>query len=133
MTGLVIQNGNAYEEGVNNDFWKPVKAYWKDRTDTNAEPLRGFVKLEATKWQYLNGVRNAEAISPDTWTIDQALLDRPGNNKIQLDLLYDYRTNLERYPAWQAFFREYQPPALIVWGKNDVIFPAEERTRTRGI
>jgi pimeloyl-ACP methyl ester carboxylesterase len=125
VTGLVIQNGNAYEEGVNNDFWKPVKAYWKDRTDTNAEPLRGFVKLETTKWQYLNGVRNAEAISPDTWTIDQALLDRPGNNKIQLDLLYDYRTNLERYPAWHAFFREYQPPALIVWGKNDAIFPAE--------
>ena len=125
VSGLVIQNGNAYEEGVNNDFWKPVKAYWKDRTDTNAEPLRGFVKLEATKWQYLNGVRNAEAISPDTWTIDQALLDRPGNSKIQLDLLYDYRTNLERYPAWHAFFREYQPPALIVWGKNDAIFPAE--------
>ena len=125
VTGLVVQNGNAYEEGLDNDFWKPLKAYWKDRTNQNAEPLQGFLTLEGTRWQYTHGVRNVEAISPDSWTIDQALLDRPGNKDIQLALFYDYRTNSERYPTWQAYFRKHQPPTLIVWGKNDAIFPAE--------
>jgi pimeloyl-ACP methyl ester carboxylesterase len=125
VTGLVVQNGNAYEEGLDNDFWKPLKAYWNDRTDKNAEPLRGFLTIKATKWQYTNGVRDVEAISPDTWTIDQALLDRPGNNQVQLALLYDYRTNLALYPTWHAYFRMHQPPTLIVWGRNDTIFPAE--------
>ncbi len=125
VTGLVVQNGNAYEEGLDNDFWKPLKAYWKDRTDQSAEPLRGFLNLEGTKWQYTHGVRNVEAISPDTWTTDQALLDRPGNKDIQLALFYDYRTNPPLYPAWQAYFRKHQPPTLVVWGENDKIFPAE--------
>jgi pimeloyl-ACP methyl ester carboxylesterase len=125
VTGLVVQNGNAYEEGLDNDFWKPLKAYWKDRTEENAKPLRAFFKVEATKWQYTHGVRNVEAISPDTWTIDQVLLDRPGNNDIQLSLLYSYGSNPALYPTWQAYFRKYQPPTLIVWGKNDTIFPAE--------
>jgi pimeloyl-ACP methyl ester carboxylesterase len=125
VTGLVVQNGNAYEEGLDNDFWKPVKAYWKDRSEENARPLRAFFKVEATKWQYTHGVRNVEAISPDTWTLDQGLLDRPGNNDIQLSLLYSYGSNPALYPTWQAYFRKYQPPTLIVWGKNDKIFPAE--------
>ncbi len=125
VTGLVVQNGNAYEEGLDNDFWKPLKAYWTDRTDQNAEPLRGFLTMEGTKWQYTHGVRNVEAICPDSWTIDQTLLDRPGNKIIQLSLLYDYRTNAPLYPTWQAYFRKHQPPTLIVWGKNDKIFPAE--------
>ena len=125
VTGLVVQNGNAYEEGLDNDFWKPLKAYWKDRTEENAKPLRGFLTLEGTRWQYTNGVRNVESISPDTWTIDQTLLDRPGNQEIQLALFYDYRTNLPLYQTWQAYFRKHQPPTLIVWGKNDKIFPAE--------
>jgi pimeloyl-ACP methyl ester carboxylesterase len=124
VTGLVVQNGNAYEEGLDNDFWKPLKAYWKDHTDRNAEPLRGFLTIKATRWQYTNGVRHVEAISPDTWTIDQALLDRPGNNQIQLALLYDYRTNVALYPTWHAYFRQHQPPTLVVWGRNDTIFPA---------
>jgi pimeloyl-ACP methyl ester carboxylesterase len=124
VTGLVVQNGNAYEEGIDNDFWKPLKAYWKDRTDKNAEPLRKFLTLEATKWQYTHGVRNAEAISPDAWTIDQALLDRPGNASIQLALFYSYGSNPPLYPKWQAYFRKHQPPTLVVWGKNDAIFPA---------
>jgi len=76
-------------------------------------------------WQYTHGVRNVEAISPDNWTIDQALLDRPGNKDIQLALFYDYRTNSPLYPTWQAYFRKHQPPTLIVWGKNDKIFPPE--------
>ena len=125
VTGLVVQNGNAYEEGLDNDFWKPLKAYWRDRTENNAEVLRKFLTLEATKWQYTHGVRNVEAISPDNWTIDQALLDRPGNKDIQLALFYDYRTNSPLYPTWQAYFRKHQPPTLIVWGKNDKIFPPE--------
>ncbi len=125
VTGLVVQNGNAYDEGLENDFSKPLKVYWKDRTEENARPLRGFLTLAGTKWQYTHGVRNVEAISPDNWTIDQALLDRPGNKDIQLALFYDYRSNAPLYPAWQAYFRKQQPPTLIVWGKNDKIFSAE--------
>ena len=125
ITGIVVQNGNAYDEGLDNDFWKPLKVFWKDRTEENAKPLRGFLSINGTKWQYTEGVRNVESISPDTWTIDQTLLDRPGNQDIQLALFYDYRTNSTRYPEWQAYFRKHQPPTLIVWGKNDKIFPAE--------
>jgi pimeloyl-ACP methyl ester carboxylesterase len=125
VTALVVQNGNAYEEGLDNDFWKPLKAYWQDRTEKNAEPLRKFLTLEATKWQYTHGVRNVEAISPDTWTIDQALLDRPGNQEIQLALFYSYGSNPAQYPHWHDYFRKHQPPTLIVWGKNDTIFPPE--------
>ncbi len=90
---LIIQNGNAYEEGLR-DVWDQIKAYWADPTDDNAEPLRGLLKIDATKWQYTNGVRNAETISPDNWVNDQALLDRPGNDAIQLKMFYDYRTNV---------------------------------------
>jgi pimeloyl-ACP methyl ester carboxylesterase len=125
VTGLIVQNGNAYDEGLDNDFWKPIKAYWKDRTEKNAEPLRAFLTVEATKWQYTNGVRNPQAISPDTWLHDQTLMDRPGNKEIQLALFYSYGSNPPHYPAWQEYFRTRQPPTLIVWGKNDKIFPAE--------
>jgi pimeloyl-ACP methyl ester carboxylesterase len=125
VTGLVVQNGNAYKEGLDHDFWQPLKAYWQDRTDQNAVPLRGFLTLDGTKWQYTHGVRHVEAISPDTWTLDQARLDRPGNQDIQLALFYDYRTNAPLYPTWHAYFRQHQPPTLIVWGKHDKIFPAE--------
>jgi pimeloyl-ACP methyl ester carboxylesterase len=123
ITGLVVQNGNAFEEGLT-DFWVPLRAYWKERSEATTEPLRGFLKLDTTKWQYTHGVRNVENVSPDNWTIDQALLDRPGNADIQLQLLYDYGSNLGRYSAWQEFFNKYQPPTLVVWGKNDHIFPA---------
>ena len=105
------------------DFWRPLKAYWQNRTKENAEPLRKFLTLEATRWQYTHGVRNVEAISPDTWNTDQALLDRPGNQEIQLALFYSYGSNPPQYPRWHDYFRQYQPPALIVWGKNDTIFP----------
>ena len=124
VTALIVQNGNAYDEGIDNDFWAPLKAYWKDRTEANAAPLRKFLTLEATKWQYTHGVRNVEAISPDNWNIDQPLLDRPGNAEIQLALLYSYGSNPPHYPEWQEYFRNHQPPTLIVWGKNDSIFPA---------
>jgi len=124
VQALIVQNGNAYEEGLR-DFWIPIKKYWKDRSAQNAEPLRKLLTYESTKWQYTNGVRNVECISPDAWTADQYLLDRPGNDEIQLQLFYDYSSNPPLYPKWQAYFRKYQPPTLVVWGKNDSIFPAE--------
>ena len=124
VQALIVQNGNAYDEGLL-EFWDPIKKYWADKTPENAEPLRGLLTLGATKWQYFTGVRDSAAISPDTWNHVQPLLDRPGNNEIQLALFYDYGSNPPLYPAWQEYFRTYQPPTLVVWGKNDPIFPEE--------
>lgn len=143
---LIIQNGNAYVEGIDNNFWEPIKAYWKDRKAvnegldnpfwknvkaaykkpkmSNEEALGFLVTLGATQWQYTNGARNAEAISPDNWHVAQRLLDRPGNAEIQLQLFYDYGSNPPLYASWQAFFREHQPPTLVVWGAKDEIFPS---------
>lgn len=124
VDSLIIQNGNAYDEGIDNDFWTPVKKYWANRTDANGDALRGLLTLDGTKWQYTHGVRDVEAISPDTWGHVQPLLDRPGNQEIQLALFYSYGSNPPLYPAWQEYLRTHQPPTLIVWGKNDAIFPA---------
>lgn len=124
VEALIVQNGNAYDEGLR-EFWDPIKAYWADRSAENAEPLRGFLTLETTKWQYLHGVRDSSAVSPDTWHHVQPLLDRPGNEDIQLALFYSYGSNPPLYPAWQEYLRTHQPPTLIVWGQNDYIFPAE--------
>jgi pimeloyl-ACP methyl ester carboxylesterase len=124
IEALIIQNGNAYEEGLR-DFWIPIKAYWQNRSKENEAALRKFLTIDATKWQYTHGVRNVEAISPDNWLVDQPLLDRPGNDKIQLQMFYSYRTNPPLYPQWQEYFRKHQPPTLIAWGKNDQIFPAD--------
>lgn len=124
VESLIVQNGNAYDEGLR-EFWDPLKALWKDRTPDKEAALRKLLTPEATKWQYTNGARNPEAISPDGWNMDTFFLNRPGNDRIQLELFYSYGTNPPLYPQWQAYFREYQPPMLIVWGKNDAIFPAE--------
>ncbi len=124
VEALIIQNGNAYEEGLR-DFWIPIKAYWKERTPANAEPLKASLTLDGTKWQFTHGVRNVEAISPDNWNHVQPLLDRPGNQEIQMQLFYSYGSNPPLYPSWQAYLKKYQPPTLIVWGKNDQIFPDE--------
>ena len=124
VEALIIQNGNAYDEGLL-EFWDPIKAYWNDRSDANAEPLKGFLTLGTTKWQFTNGVRDVETISPDNWGHVQPLLDRPGNMAIQLQLFYSYGSNPPLYPKWQEYMRTHQPPTLIVWGKNDYIFPAE--------
>jgi pimeloyl-ACP methyl ester carboxylesterase len=143
---LIIQNGNAYVEGIDNNFWEPIQAYWKDRaainqgldnawwqnvkdayeqpTMANEDALRFLLTLGATKWQYTNGVPDVEAVSPDNWGHVQPLLDREGNQEIQLEMFYSYGTNPPLYPAWQAYLREHQPPTLIVWGQNDEIFPA---------
>ncbi len=124
VQSLIVQNGNAYDEGLL-EFWDPIKAYWADRTSENAEPLRGLFTIDATKWQYFTGVRDSATISPDTWGHVQPLLDRPGNNEIQLALFYSYGSNPPLYPEWQEYFRTHQPPTLIAWGQNDPIFPAE--------
>ena len=147
VESLIIQNGNAYVEGIDNNFWEPIKEYWKDRKAinkgldnafwqnvkaaykqpnmSNEDALRFLVTLGATQWQYTNGVRNKEMISPDNWHVTQRLLDREGNEAIQLQLFYSYGSNPPLYPKWQFYLREHQPPTLIVWGKKDEIFPAE--------
>jgi pimeloyl-ACP methyl ester carboxylesterase len=121
---LIVQNGNAYDEGLR-EFWDPIKKYWNDPTLENREAIRFLVDPKSTRWQYENGVTDRTLLDPTTWTLDQVGLDRPGNAEIQLDLFYSYQTNVPLYPEFQAFFRQYQPPTLIVWGKNDFIFPPE--------
>lgn len=123
IQSLIVQNGNAYDEGLDNDFWKPIKKYWSDKSKENGDALKALCQLSATQWQYHTGVRDVEAISPDTWIHDQVGLDRPGNNDIQIELFYSYGSNPPLYPSWQKYFRDHQPPMLIVWGKNDQIFP----------
>jgi pimeloyl-ACP methyl ester carboxylesterase len=124
VQALIVQNGNAYDEGLL-EFWDPIKKYWNDPTTENREAIRSLVDLKSTRWQYENGVADRTLLDPTTWTLDQVGLDRSGNAEIQLDLFYDYRTNVTLYPEFQVFFRKYQPPTLIVWGKNDFIFPPE--------
>ncbi|MEM8778014.1 MAG: alpha/beta hydrolase [Cyanobacteria bacterium P01_G01_bin.49] len=124
VQALLVQNGNAYEEGLR-EFWTPIKAYWQDKTTENADKLREFLTIDATKWQYTHGVHDPETISPDNWNIDQRLLDRPGNQEIQLELFHSYGSNPPLYPQWQEYLRTHQPPTLITWGKNDYIFPEE--------
>ena len=127
IEALIIQNGNAYDEGLR-EFWEPLKAYWQEPNEQNKDALKKFLGVEATKWQYTHGVKNVNAISPDNWFHDQSLLDRPGNDEIQLQLFYDYRSNPPLYLLWQEYFRKYQPPTLVVWGRNDIIFPKEGAT-----
>ncbi len=124
VEALIIQNGNAYDEGLK-DFWIPMKKYWNDYTLENGKPLEGFHSPDGLKWQYTHGVQDEAKISPDNWSIDLQHLTRPENNEIQLAMFYDYRTNVPLYPEWQQYFRDHQPPTLIVWGKNDYIFPAD--------
>nr|WP_202882589.1 alpha/beta hydrolase [Citrobacter sp. NCU1] len=122
IQAIISQNGNAYEEGLLS-AWDPIRAYWQNPADeTNRNNILGLLTPEITKYQYVNGTRNPETISPDTWNVDQFVLDRPGNSDIQLALFYDYQNNLKQYPSWHEFFRTYQPPALVAWGKNDIFF-----------
>ena len=147
IQSLIVQNGNAYDEGLDNNFWEPIKAYWKNRKAVNVgldnpwwtnvkkahkqpkmvneDALRFLLTKGATTWQYTNGVRNPARIGHDAINMDQMLLDRPGNKEIQLQMFYDYSSNPPLYPEWQAYFRKHQPATLIVWGDKDEIFPAE--------
>jgi pimeloyl-ACP methyl ester carboxylesterase len=124
VQALIVQNGNAYDEGLLK-FWDPIKKYWKDPTPDNRQAIHFLFDAKSTRWQYENGVADKTLLDPTTWALDQIGLDRPGNDEIQLDLFLDYGTNVPLYPKFQEFFRKYQPPTLIVWGKNDFIFPPE--------
>lgn len=132
VQALIVQNGNAYDEGLG-EFWGLLKAYWKDCSDAQASELRKSFTLEATRWQYTHGVRQVEKISPDNWVHDAALLSRPGNQEIQLALFFDYGSNPARYPQWQAYFRERQPPTLSCGGKTTLSSPRRERSPTAAI
>ncbi|MFZ6719143.1 alpha/beta fold hydrolase [Undibacterium sp. Ji49W] len=121
ITAIISQNGNAYDEGLS-EGWSPIQKYWKDPSEANRNALSDFFKLDAIKWQYTTGVTDANIIAPETYTLDAALVARPGNADIQLDLFLDYATNVARYPEFQAYFRKYHPPLLAVWGKNDPFF-----------
>ncbi len=123
VSAMIVQNGNAYVEGLG-AFWDPIKADWAQKSAETRAALSILVAPETTKFQYTDGMEDVSRIDPANWRHDQPLLDRPGNKDIQLDLFRDYGTNVGLYPQFQAFFRKYQPPTLIVWGKNDKIFPA---------
>lgn len=121
IEAIISQNGNAYREGFTS-FWDAAWLFWSNRNAETEKPIRNLLTPEITRWQYTQGVREKDRISPDAWTVDQMGLDRPGNTEIQLALFEDYRTNPPRYTQWQEYFRRYQPPLLAVWGKNDPIF-----------
>lgn len=124
IQSLIIQNGCAYEEGLE-AFWDPFKAYWKNKGDTETvKTLEGFHSIDGLKWQYTHGVPDSSVVSPDNWELDLRHLLRHENGDIQLALFYDYQSNVKLYPHWQEYFRESQPETLIVYGKNDYIFPA---------
>jgi pimeloyl-ACP methyl ester carboxylesterase len=121
ITAIVSQNGNAYEEGLSQG-WNPIQKYWKEFTPVNRAALRDFLTPEATKSQYLYGVADETMVAPEAFTLDIALLARPGNDEIQLDLFLDYASNVALYPKFQEYFRTHRPALLAVWGKNDPFF-----------
>jgi pimeloyl-ACP methyl ester carboxylesterase len=124
IEGIVVQNGNAYAEGIGEAF-NPMKPFWKERTAATEKPVRNLLTKETTIFQYTHGVKDPTLISPDAYTVDQFHLDRPGNDAIQLDLLHDYQSNLGLYDGWHEYFRTKQPRMLIVWGSNDPFFTVE--------
>jgi pimeloyl-ACP methyl ester carboxylesterase len=122
VSAIVSQNGNAYEEGLG-DAWGPIRKYWAEPTAENREVIRkNILNLEGTRWQYTHGVSNPESVAPESYTLDVALLERPGNKEIQLDLFLDYASNVTLYPKFQEYFRKSRPPFLAIWGKNDPFF-----------
>ena len=121
VTAIVSQNGNAYQEGLS-DGWNPIEKYWRAPTEANRAALRDFLKPETTRFQYVHGVSDESLVAPESYSLDSALLARPGNDEIQLDLFLDYASNVALYPEFQAYFRKHKPPLLAVWGKNDPFF-----------
>lgn len=121
ITAIISQNGNAYEEGLSQG-WNPIQKYWQDPSTENRAALRGFLTAEATRSQYLHGVQDESLVAPEAYTLDAALLTRPGNDEIQLDLFLDYSSNVALYPRFQEYFRAKRPPLLAVWGKSDPFF-----------
>ena len=121
IVAIISQNGNAYAEGLS-EGWNPIQRYWKEPTPEHRRALRDFLKPEATKWQYTHGVQDESRVAPESYTLDSALLARPGNDEIQLDLFLDYASNVALYSTFQEYFRTHRPPLLAVWGKNDPFF-----------
>ncbi len=122
VTAIVSQNGNSYEEGLG-DAWGPIRKYWAEPTQENREVLRqNILTAEGTRWQYTHGVANPDSVAPESYTLDTALMERPGNKEIQLDLFLDYASNVKLYPKFQEYFRKSKPPLLAIWGKNDPFF-----------
>lgn len=121
ITAIVSQNGNAYTEGLS-DGWNPIRAYWNEPTQSNRDAVRTMLQPETTVWQYTHGVPDPSLVSPDGYTLDNHYLARPGADEIQLDLLLDYASNVELYPAFQEYFRTRQPALLAIWGRNDPFF-----------
>ncbi len=122
VTAIVSQNGNAYKEGLS-DAWDPIRRYWAEPTTKNREVVRdALLTFEGTRWQYTHGVADPEMIAPESYTLDAALLERPGNKDIQLDLLLDYASNLTLYSVFQKYFSDATPPLLAIWGKHDPFF-----------
>jgi pimeloyl-ACP methyl ester carboxylesterase len=124
IEGIIVQNGNAYAEGIGGAF-DPMKPFWANRTPETEAPVRSLLLSQTTIFQYTHGVQDVRRISPDSYTVDQYFLDRPGNEAIQLNLLHNYQANLPHYDEWHQFFRNKQPKTLIVWGKNDPFFTVE--------
>lgn len=122
ITAIISQNGNAYEEGLG-DAWGSIRTYWSAPTAENRDVLRtNILTLEATRWQYTHGVKDAGSVAPESYTLDTALMERAGNKEIQLDLFLDYASNVKLYPKFQEYFRKSQPPLLAIWGRNDPFF-----------
>ena len=122
ITAIVSQNGNAYEEGLG-DAWGPIRKYWAFPNPENREVIaKNVLTLDGTRWQYTHGVTNSDSVAPETYTLDMALMERPGNKDIQLDLFLNYASNVALYPAFQEYFRKLKPPLLAIWGKNDPFF-----------
>jgi pimeloyl-ACP methyl ester carboxylesterase len=133
ITAIISQNGNAYEEGLS-EGWNPIQAYWREPTQANRDALRGFLTPETTRFQYTHGVADPSLVSPDGSSLDDHYLARPGAHEVQLDLFLDYASNVALYAAFQAYFRNHQPPFLAVWGKNDPFFlPAGAEAYKRDI
>ena len=127
IQGIVVQNGNAYVEGIGAAF-DPMKPFWANRNSETEKPVRDLLTKQITVFQYTHGVTDPDCVSPDSYTLDQFFLDRPGNDSIQLDLLYNYQSNVALYDRWHEYFRSRQPRMLIVWGKNDPFFTVEGAT-----
>ena len=134
ITAIVSQNGNAYEAGLG-DAWGPIRKYWAFPTAENREVIaKNVLTLDGTRWQYTHGVANPDLVAPETYTLDMALMERPGNKDIQLDLFLNYASNVALYPAFQEYFRKAKPPLLAIWGKNDPFFiPAGAQAFRRDI
>jgi pimeloyl-ACP methyl ester carboxylesterase len=121
VTAIISQNGNAYEDGLG-DAWDPIRRYWAEPTADHRDALRQILTLEGTRWQYTEGVADPDSVAPESYTLDAALLERPGIKDIQLDLFLNYASNIALYPAFQRYFRDAKPPLLAIWGKNDPFF-----------